>query len=327
MAFPSVSTVAVGNIYPAGIVSVFAADTSTNKWQTLGAISQGTINIQDMTSPDSMGRNRGKAVSKFTATARVMQTSLTELELLDSICNGTNAFLFKLADWAAIPTAGSSATIGWIKVTAAQVGVTYKIVADGNPDDDRYIELTWTGTFLNTAKDAMVRASIDDDEFASSADSATAPYYAIGVYSAAKDGGSPAYANIKPCGTSTIAHTDTAGGSGQTIGPVTNFKLSIAQLSSPDSIGRNLSSKTLDIACEYDWMSTTASDLVLLDSMPVLSINTVITMTDGLIFTFSDQMGLATNYEITGGMDAIRVIRFTHTGKVLITGLDAIVSA
>lgn len=325
MAFPTVTTPSPANINPAAFVAVYAADSTTNKWQTLGSISAGVLNIQDFTAPDSLNRNKTNGAFKFTAKCNMKQCSLTELELLDSITDGTNAFLFKLANAAAIPTTGAAATAGWVKVTAAQVGVKAKPVFDGTPENEAHIELDWQGTAILSAKDAMIKASIDDDEFTSSADSATAPYYAIGTYTAAKDGGSPKNANLKPCGVSTLTLTDDAGGSPVTMSPIQNVKLSFEQLATTDDLLRWLPN-ALRISAEFDWMATDAADLLLLDGMVILDVNPTITMLSGLAITLDNQTGIETNYEVSGGMEKNQIVRFTIKGDILNSSFDGIVS-
>jgi hypothetical protein len=325
MAFPTVTTASPANIKPAAIVAVFAADSTTNKWQTLGSIGGGVLNIQDFSSPDTLNRNLTNGAFKFTAKVNMKQCSLTELELLDSITSGTNAFLFKLADAEAIPTGGSTATAGWMKVTAAQVGVKGRVVGSGTPEDNRHIELDFQGTAILSAKDGVVKAAIDDNEFASSADSATAPYYAIGTYTAALDGGSPKNANLKPCGVASITLTDNAGGSPVTMSPIQNVKIELDQLSTEDDLLRFLPC-AMRINVEFDWMATDAADLLLLDGMVVLAVNPIITMLDGVVITLANQTGIETNLEASGGMEKNRIVRFTCKGDILNSSFDGIVS-
>jgi hypothetical protein len=324
MAFPTVTTASPANIKPAAFLAVYAADVTTGKWQTLGSIAEGVMNIADFTSPDSLGRNKTNGASNFTAKCKMKQTSLTELELLDSICAGTVSFLFKLSDAGAIPTS-PAVTAGWVTVSSSQVGVKARLVCDGTPENDRYIELEWQGSLLLSEKDACVKASIDDNLFASSADSATAPFYAIGTYTAALDGGSPKNANLKPCGVSTITIIDSAGGDPVVMSPIQNVRMSYDMLATQDGRRRFLPN-SLDVNIEYDWMATDSADLLLLDNMVVLDIVIGIVMLDGVTFTLTNQVGIETNFEVSGDMDKIRVVRFTHKGKVLQSSFDGIVS-
>lgn len=325
MAFPTVTTPSPANARPASIVAIFAADASTNKWQTLGSISGGILQTPDYTELDSVGRNKSHGTFEFIAKCNMKQCSLTELELIDSICDGTNAFLFKLADAAAIPTGGATATTGWMKVTAAQVSPKFRIVAGGTPENNRIIELDFHGTALLTDKTAMYKASIDDDEFASSADSATAPYYAIGTYTATKNGGVPKEDNRKSSGVASITIADNAGGSAVTMSPIKNVNLIIEELPDTDKLLRHLP-LALNIDISYEWTATDAADLLLLKDMSVLAVDVVITMLDGVVFTFTDQTGIETILDIDGDFEKSRVVRFVHKGKVLQSSLDGIVS-
>jgi hypothetical protein len=318
MAFPTVTTASPANIKPAAFLAVYAADSTTGLWQTLGSIADGILNVADFTAPDSLGRNKTNGASNFTASCKMKQTAAEELNLIDRICAGTNAFLFKLSDAGAIP--GSPAvTAGWVTVTAAQVGCKAKLVGDGTPENDRYILLEWQGSLINSAKDACLKASIDDDLFASSANSVACTstgFYTIGVYTAAKDGGSPNNTHLKPCGISTIGIADADSAGTQGLSPITNVKMSFEMLATQDGIRRFLPN-ALDINVEYDWMATDSADLLHLPDFAAANVNVYITTIDGIAFSLLNQTGIETNFEVSGDMDKARVVRFTHKGKIL----------
>jgi hypothetical protein len=324
MGFPAVTN-SVANIKPATIVQAYVADSTTNKWQTLGSIRGGVLNVEDYTSPDSVGRNKTIGASKFTAKLTMKQCSSVELKLLDSLVAGTNAFLFQLADAGSIPVTTPAVTAGWVTVSSSQTGVKATVVADGTPADERHIDLEFQGVIMNTQKDAALKASIADVQFASSADSATAVFYGIGKYTATKNGGVPDVTHIKPCGISSIQIEDANSTGLQTIGPITNAKISLASLTTIDSIQRYLP-LGIDIAVSYDWMSSDSANLLLLDSMAGIDVNVVIAMMDTETFTLSNMVGLQTNFETSGDMDKTRVVRFTHVGKILLASFDGICS-
>ena len=324
MALPAVTTASPANIKAAAFLGVYVKDTTLSKWQTLGSIAQGVLNVHDFTSPDSLARNKTNGASDFTAKCIMKQASLTEIELLDSLCNGTNAFLFKLTDAGAIPSGGAAVTAGWVVVTAAQVGVKAKLVLDGTPEQDAHIELEWQGSILNSAKDAALKASIQDTDFASSADS-TGVFQAIGTYTATKDGGSPTNSHLKSCGVSSITIKNTASARAQGLSPITNVKISFDMLATTDGLRRYLPN-ALDVAIEYDWMATDSADLLLLDAFVAVDPNVVITMLSGLVITLNNQVGIETNFQSSGDMDKSRAVIFTHKGKVLQSSFDGIVS-
>jgi hypothetical protein len=325
MAYPNLAGT-VANIKPAAFFAVYVKDTTSSKWQTLGSISKGVLNVADFTSPDTLTRNKFIGALNFTAKCEMKQCSLIELELLDSLCNGTNDFLFKLSDAVAITT-GSVASAGWVEVTAAQVGVKAKVVADGTPENNRVIELEWQGSILSSTANqiALFTPSLIDTSFASSADSATAVFYAIGTYTSAKDGGSPSNTQIRPCGVSTVT-IDTSPASGaETLSPIQNVKMSYEMLATQDGIRRHLPN-ALDIKVEFDWMATLNADLLWGDNMSILDVKLIVTMLDGVLFTLDNVTGFASNFEVSGDMDKNRVWRFTFEGKVLQSSFDGLVS-
>jgi len=312
----------VSNLKPAAFLAVYIREPG-GKWQTLGSIANGVLNVADFFSLDSLGRNKAIGSYNFTAKCQMRQSSIIELELLDSICNGTNDFLFKLSGAVAVsPTLVASA--GWVYVAAAQVGCKGKFVADGTPDNIRVIELEWQGSILRRDSNeiALYTPSLVDTHFAN--DGGT--FYDIGTYTLAKDGGNPTNANIRSCGIASITldNHDSAG-SPATISPVQNVKLSFEMLATQDGIRRFLPC-TLDINVEYDCMATLNADLLKLGNWSVLNPNIVITMLDGVVFTLDNsEVGIETNFEVSGDMDKPRIIRFSHKGKVLQSSFVTIV--
>ena len=96
-------------------------------------------------------------------------------------------------------------------------------------------------------------------------------------------------------------------------------------LANQDGLRRFLPN-TLDVSIEYDWMATLNSDLLLLGNATTGDIKIIVTMLDGVIFTLDNQVGIESNFEVSGDMDKNRVIRFTHKGKVLQSSFDGIVT-
>jgi len=313
----------VANITPAAFMAVYIKDTTSNVWQTLGSIADGVMNIKDFSAPDSLTRNKTINSYDFTAKCKMMQCSGIELELLDSLCNGTNAFLFKLADAATVT--GSAAYAGWIAVTAAQVGVKAKVVCDGTPENNRVIELEWQGSIYKTDSNelALYTPTLETANFGSTG--VTTTFYTFGVYTGATDGGVGDNTHIRPNGIATVT-LDTSPASGaETIAPIQNVKMSFEMLANTDGLRRFLPN-TLDVNIEYDWMATLNSDLLLLGNATVGNVKIVVTMLDAVVFTLDNQVGIESNFEVSGDMDKNRVIRFTHKGKVLQSSFDGIVT-
>jgi hypothetical protein len=314
----------IANIYPSSFLAVYVKDRTAEHWQTLGAISGGVLNVEDFQSPDSLTRNRAIGASHFTAKCNMMQCSVTEQELLPTLCNGTNDFLFKLSDAATV--AASAAYAGWVEVRAAQVNCKWKVINDGSPENNRVIELSWEGSILRGTNQqiALFTPTLAAVDFAGSGDS-TGLFMGIGTYTAATDGGLPTNANIRPCGVSSVS-LDTSPASGaEVLSPVMNVKFSLEELTAPDDLLRPMP-LGIDLSLEYDWMATLNADMLLLDNLTILDTKMIVTMLDAVAYTFDNQMGLHTNYEVSGGVEKARVLRFTHKGKVLNSTLAGIVA-
>lgn len=321
--FPAVTAASPANIKAAAFLGVYIRG-SAEKWATLGSIANGVLNVEGFESDDSLGRNRSNGAQNFTAKCLMKQTSLVELELLGTICNGQNDFLFKLTD--AETPAGSAAKVGWVYVTAAQVGVKANTVCDGTPEDDRHIELEWQGSIIlgDATQTAMLKPTLAAADFGSTASSGET-FYGIGVYTAATDGGSPDNSHLKPCGVSTVTLEDATDSGAQTIGPIQNVKMNYEMIATQDGIRRFLPN-SMAINIEYDWMASDNADLLLLDNMVQRNINIVVTMLDGVVFTLANQVGIKSKLDISGDMDKNRVVNFSHRGKVLQSTFASIVS-
>lgn len=317
----------VAYIYPAAFLNVYVKGTTAAVWQTLGAISQGVLNIEDYDAPDSLGRNYAINSYKFSAKCRMMQASLVELELLAHLVDGTNAFLFKTSDAVAV-TSGN--TIGWVGVTAAQVNCKARVVCDGTPEDNRYIELEWQGSIAksDTNEIALLTPSLATANFGTSSE--TTDFFTFGTYSATNDGGAPVMSQIRTCGVSTVQIDASGASSPDTLSPINNVKATFEMLAAEDGLKRFLP-LAMDINIEYDWMATKNSDLLLLGNASQATIKLTMTMLDygqtaGVKFTLDNMVGLKTNYEISGDMDKNRCVRLTHKGKILQSSFDDIVS-
>lgn len=317
-AYPSVT---ISNAYhrPAAFRAVYARQTG-GKFGTLGSISGGVLNFSNYEEANSVGQNKAHAVA-FTAKCNMKQASLVELELLDTIVAGDVDFLFKLSDAATVSV--STAYEGWVLLTAAQVGVKAKVNLDGDPSNNRHIELEWSGSLLLSEFSAAVKATLQGSDFDSNEGSNA--FMAIGTYTHDADGGLPINSHMHPNGVSKVELENVATATYVDIGKVNNFKGSLEFLSDPDGLKRHACYATaVDIS--YDWMQTDAADLLNLATVAGLDINLKITFLSGLIVTLSNQVGLTWDYEVSGDFDKIKVVKFKHTGRILTTSFDGIVS-
>jgi hypothetical protein len=311
----------VANIFPAAFQSVYIrVGTGTpEKWQTLGSISGGVLDVKDFAAPDSLTRNKGINSYDFTAKFNMMQAASIELHLVDDICNGTNDFLFKLSD--AVAPAGA-ASAGWVMVTYGQVGAKAKLIADGAPEKNREIQIDIQGSiFKSDANEiALYKPTLAAADFASTATTATycgsSGVGGIGVYSATTNGGLPNNAHLCPCGISAMTLDGAGLSAPDTITPINNIKFNLEMLPNQDGLRRFLPG-CLDINIEVDWMATANADLLLLGNASAADVKAIFTFLDGEAFTFDNQTGLETDFGVSGDMDKNRFVKFTLKGKTL----------
>ena len=321
MAFPTIATPSNTFRVPAAINALYIRPAS-EKYQTLGAIRDGELMIEDYVQADSKKKNKAIGSKSVTAKVTMMQCSLTELELIDSLIAGTASFLFRLADAAAVPTGGAAATEGWVLLTSSQVGVKPKIVMTGDTDTPAVIQLEFAGSIQNSAVDAAIKASIDDDDFESSADAGA--FHAVGIYTAAKDGGLPDVTHLKSCGIATLTLADT-GGAAQTLGPIDNPTIEFEYMAEQDS-QKIFRTRWVNININYQWKQTDAVNLLNLDAFTDAEIDAVLTLSSGIIITLSNQVGIQSRFESLADYDNTRSIVFSHTGSILTSAVDGIFS-
>lgn len=323
MAYPTIGTLTNANRIAATVHAVYIRP-SGELYQTLGAIKEGTeIVLEDMVVTDSDGRNKSVGSKSIKATITMLQCSLVEVELLDQIVAGGSSFLFKMDDAGAIPTGGAAATEGWWVFSSSQIGVTPKGDLSGNIEKDAFIQLEFSGSLLNSELDAALKASIDDDDFEATGGSGTLK--AIGTYTAAKNGGLPTPANIKPCGVSSWTIADT-GGAAQTLGaPVDDPTIEFQYGGDVDSllIPRN---RWVKFNLVHHFKQTNDTNILLYDSFSNREIDLVVTMKNGMAITLTNQVGAKVDLASPGSFEATRSFIFTHTGTVKVSAMDGIFS-
>lgn len=322
MAFPVIATASNLDHRPAGFQAVYIRP-SAELYQTLGAIKGGELMFTTDEVVDGVGKN--KAYSwKFTAKCTMLQCSLVELELIDTICSGTSSFLFKLMDAGAIPVSTPAVTEGWVLLSSAQVGVKAKVVVGGTPDENLKIELEWSGSLLASEVDAAIKALIVDTTF--EATGGTGTLKTIGTYTAALNGGLPRNAGILPCGVSTITLDEAGASSPQTVGKVSDFTMNFDWQTDDRESLRRFATYIIAMDVAFSWLATDHTNLLNLEQMPDTEINIVITLKNGLVFTLTNQVGIGISYEVVGDADKRKVVKFKHTGRILQTSFDSIVS-
>ena len=318
MSFPTISE-SGANALPGTMTDVFIRPTG-EKYQTLGGIMDASWSLSDYFKADSRKRNKTHNASEFKASFKMKQASDIELELLATLQNGANNFLLRCPDAGAIPS-DLTATAGWVLVTSSQVDAKCKVDYSGDATENAFIEVTLHGTVLNSVKDACLMAAIHDDEFETGSGGT---FKTLGTYTGAKNGGTPANANMVPCGITKVELAYT-GGENQDLTRISNFKLTADFVGKPDSIGRQCVT-SVDFNCEYDWDQTDSATLLDVDDMVPEDVDVTVTTLAGVTFAFSNVTGIDTDVNAPTDISAPRVIHFKHTGTVAKGSFAGIVS-
>jgi hypothetical protein len=323
MAYSTIGTLTNANRIAATVHAVFIRP-SGELYQTLGVIKEGTdIVLEDYAENDSDGRNKSINSKSIKATITMMQCSLTEAELLATMCDGTSSFLFKMDDAEAIPTGGAAATAGWWVFSSTQIGVKPKVDLSGDAEKSAFITLEFFGSILNSALDAALKASIDDDDFEATGGSGT--FKAIGTYTAAKNGGLPTPANIKSCGVATWTIADT-GGATQTLGaPIDDPTIEMEFVGEQDSL-KVYRANWAAFNLVHHFKQTNDTNILLYDSFSNREIDIVVTMSNGMVLTFVNQVGVKVDLSSAGSFERTRSFIFSHTGKVKLSSVNGIFS-
>lgn len=331
MAYPAITNLPSAQ-KPAGIKKVYIKN-AAELWQTMGQIRNGSLTIIPNKTENTYKKNLYTGSFAFEAKFEMLQTSATVLELLPSIVNGVagvkNNFLFQLTDSGSIPSS-AGVTAGWVTVSPSQAYPTARYVADGNPSSNQFIEITVKGTILGSALDACVKASIDDGDFTIAGTSAQT-FSALGNYSlcsavtdAGKDVG--VLGDIKPNGFSSVALDDALStGTDETLSNIRNGKIVMDFVAEDDSLGRP-NVYGVDVSVEYESTLTDDATLLLMDAMEVLNTQAIVTMLDGKVFTFDQELGFDTSFENVGDFDKLRIMRFMHKGRILTSQVAGIVA-
>jgi len=96
-------------------------------------------------------------------------------------------------------------------------------------------------------------------------------------------------------------------------------------LANNDDLLRPITS-SWDIATEFDQMSTLQADLLLLGNATNDTAKAIITMLDGMVFTFDNVVGIQNSLDIQGDIEKNRAIHWTLTGAVAVSSLYGLVS-
>lgn len=328
----TVPSVTLSDQRPTGIKTAYIK-TASEKWQNLGGIRNGELKIIPEVSNNTVQNNLSVGSYLVEAKFELLQTSSDELKKIDSIIDGTNSFLFRLTDAAAIPVS-SAATEGWVTVSNTQIGVKARYIATGDPSVGQYVEILIQGSILSSEMDAVVKAAIVDTDFhlsSTASESFSDNNSSIGgtlfAYYPSTTAGSSigVLGNNKPSGFATIEYKASSDSTYTSFPRVSNTKLTFDWIAQEDSC-RRLIVISIDVNIEYEILASDAETLKYIDTLNETEADIRITLFDGKVFTFESKLGIETHFDNTGDFDKIRKLPFKHKGNILTTAFDGIVA-
>jgi len=329
MAYPAINT-AITYQRPQAIKKVFIK-TGSEKWQTLGQIRNGELKVTPYSTKNTYQQNLHIGSFTFEAKFEMLQTATAEVELIDSIIDGSNSFLFQLTDAGAITT---GATEGWVTVSNTQIGVKARLVSDGTPDTNQFIEVMIKGSLKNSEIDAALKAAVATADFhisttasgtySNNAGSAGGTIFGYYIDTTANNN-TGVMANIKPNGFSSVVLDDALSAGTVTLGRTGKSKLIFDWVAEEDSLGRH-NVYGIDVELEYEYLVTDAATLLLLAEMNLVNTNAVVTLLDGKAFTLNSKLGVEIGFEDIGDFSGHRKLRFIHKGRILKSDFDGVVA-
>jgi hypothetical protein len=130
-----------------------------------------------------------------------------------------------------------------------------------------------------------------------------------------------------PAGFSSFSVCNTYNGTFLNIGEILNGKLTMELLTTMDSLGCEVG-YAIKIDVSVEAMQASATEAALLENLSGETIFYKITLLDGTVFTLAasagEQLGIDWEFNSEKDSDGITFLRYTGTGVVLSTVLDAI---
>lgn len=290
----------------------FYIKTASEKWQSLGRTKDGKLTLTVVTSDDGVARNTPVTVD-IACTFKMMQSRLTEIYSMGSICDGSNSFLMEQAD------ADTSTYLeGYGLLTNLQVGAKAKLVVPASPDQDRYIEITLAGNVPISSFDAILGPTVALADFQAAA-STTAIYGLIG--SSGSTGvwtgvnlGHPE--GVHGGGIASIQLSDALAAGYVTLGGLRNGTFEAEFVGEGDELKRTRTTGVM-ITLVYEHLETLQTGgLSVQDTWNRTQMDVKVTLPDGVVGTFESKLGFNSIVDFGGKVDEHRVIKNTHKGWI-----------
>jgi len=294
---------------PRGIANVYVKITADTGYSTLGKIRNGKAHVRSLQT-----NNTKKQSQPFSAVAEhtfeMLQCSLTELELLDTLCNGNTLVIVETVD--------SQYYVH--NAAATQLGIKYRVVNDAKIDTNRFIEISMKVGLIDSELDTVMPSSAPTLTSPATGDT----FWAIAntgvvVTNPGRD------ENILPAGVATAEICARSESSYDDMGEVTNFALTF------ETFGREsdkLRYRNVGIKIDgsFETLQDSNSEKANLDLIHTNGGNFKFTHFDGLIWTLTNKVGMQYDEGFDGDFDDHKTIKYTIDGSILMSEFDGVVS-
>lgn len=295
---------------PRGIAKVFVKKTGDTGYSSLGYLRNGKAHLKSAQTQDASKRSRiFSAIAEYDF--EMLQASLVETELLDSLCAGDVDVIVQCVD-------GQQ----YEHITAAtRVGIKFKYVSNAKIDANKFIQIQMRVGLIDSQIDSVVPTSPT---------AVTAPITADTFWAIANTGsavtnlGRPE--NILPAGFSTVEICAISESSYDDMGEVTNSSLEIESFGEPsDRLQyRNVGAM---IKGSFETLQDSSADKANLDLIHTNGANIKITQYDGMVWTLATNIvGITYDEGFDNDFDGTKTIKYALDGAILISALDGIVA-
>lgn len=304
-------TSAISAQKPRGIAKVFVKIAADTGYSSLGILRNGKAHIRSSQSQDTYKRSRPFShVAEYDF--EMMQCSLTEIELLDTLVAGNVAVIVQTVD--------GQQYEHLIAQPQTLVGIKYRIVSNAKIDANRFIQIRMRVGLVDNDLQYVIPASPT---------AVTAPGTSDTFWTIANSGsdtgnlGKPG--NILPAGFSKVEICALSESSYDDMGEVTNSSLEIETFGEPSdklqyrNVGANIKGS-------FETLQDSDVEKGAFSLFHANGAKLKITHYDGVVWTLGSNTGITYDEGFDNDFDGTKTVKYTFDGAIKISDLDGLVA-
>jgi hypothetical protein len=317
MALPNLSLLEVINNINAASIDAVYIKIGSEKWQTVGYITNASINVALQSSTTSLGEAISNNSLHIKVSFDMLETEAsTVLPLIESMIGNQCSWLVKTV--ASDMTTGS----GWINLPSTAVGAKITYNNDGDITKTSVISVELSGSITLSSLDSLWNTTLTVESFETSSESGT--FHALGDYTSGVVGGAGNMSLIVPAGLKEIQYTSYGTGgdatSIQNLGG-TALKIEYNVIEAPDKryIATNSASVTIDI----DWVYASESVVTQLDALVGQLVAVEATCYDNSALSFG-RLGITVTVDNADDVKKSRLVKLHNTGTIILNQIRVV---